>query len=207
MSLLDQSSPAPGGYAFASQGFDDYMADLNTPKQEQPGTGDDFAGLDDLNPPAPPEGEEGGEGGDGTLPDHLQTPLSVARASASMLTIALDSTLSAILGVVADDDPARFKADPDQREELKAAFTEYVRLKGGDIPPGAALALLVASIYGGKCALAVQLRRANRRARQLESQVADLREQLRRQERPAPRVGEEEGEGEARPGAEGGRDA
>lgn len=201
MSLLTDPA-ATGGYQFASQGFDDYMADFNTPKQEQPGSGDDFSGLDDLNPPpAPGEGE--GEDG-GTLPGHLQTPVSVARASASMLTIALDSTLSAILGVVADDDPARFKADPDQREELRAAFTEYVRLKGGDIPPGAALALLVASIYGGKCALAVQLRRANRRARQLESQVADLQARLDRRERPSrhePRGTETETEPETTPQA------
>lgn len=170
------AAPQADGYAFASEGFDNFMDDFAAPKQEQ-GVADDFDGLDDL------PGASGSDSGDGTLPDHLQASPGVARASAGMLTVAIDSTLSALLGMLAQSTPDAFKADDTQRDELQQALTQYIRLKGGDIPPGVTLAILLVSIYGGKAASAVQLRRANKRNRELETEVQRLNARLEEEQR------------------------
>jgi hypothetical protein len=146
------------------------MSEFNVPKQEQniseyPESDSLFSEIEDENE----------EPGNDILPDKLQTSTTVAKASASILTIALDSTLSSAFALIANDKPETFKADETQQEELQKAFTEYIKLKGGDIPPGIALIILILSIYGSKGVMAVQLRKANKKNELLERENARLR--------------------------------
>jgi len=87
------------------------------------------------------------------------------------------------LAFVAGDKPETFAADESQKEQLQEAFAAYVKLKGGDIPPGVALMLLILSIYGSKTVVALQLRKANRRAEQQDEEIARLRARLELTER------------------------
>ena len=165
MSMFDENQQNTPEYKFASGGISDFLEDFNTPKQPQNLSDDLFNDF----PSEEPEAEND------VLPDKLKTSTSVAKASASILTIALDSALSSVFGLIADESPEDFKADDDQREELQKAFTEYTKLKGGEIPPGLTLLILVVSIYAGKGITAVQLRKANKRNKQLEVENARLR--------------------------------
>lgn len=151
MSLLDEPKDE---YKFVSNGISGFLDEYQQPKQEQPINDtvfDDFPTDTEEIPDEHPNG----------LPDKLQASPSVARESAKILTTALDSSLSGIFGFIAKSEASDFKADPDQRDDLESAFAAYIKLKGGDIPPGIALLLLVVSIYGSKGALAIQLRKAN----------------------------------------------
>lgn len=165
MSIFNEPSQnASSEYNFASGDISVFMDEFNTPKQHQDIQEDDFPDFE------VPEDET-----DNVLPDKLQTSTSVARSSASMLTIALDSSLSSVFGLIANDSPDTFRADSAQREELQKALTEYIKLKGGDIPPGVTLIILILSIYGGKGVMAVQLRKANKRNEELEKENARLK--------------------------------
>lgn len=171
MGLLDQvdETTKKEPYKFASGGIGEFMDEFNKPKQDQ-GI-DEAAGLEDL----PPEYEESED--DEPL-EKLKATNSVANASASLLTIALDSTLSTVLGLYAGDEPSNYKADSDQREELQEAIAEYVKLKGGDIPPGLALILIVVSIYGSKGAMAFQFKKLKKETEEKDNQISELREKL-----------------------------
>ena len=164
MSMFDENQQKTTEYKFASAGITDFLEDFNTPKQPQ-NIDENYSELENLETEEPEK----------VLPDKLQTSASVAKSSASILTIALDSALSNVFGLIAKDSPDNFKADDEQREELQKAITEYTKLKGGDIPPGLALVILVISIYGGKGIMAVQLRKANKRNEELEAENARLR--------------------------------
>jgi hypothetical protein len=162
--MFDENPQKPQEYNFASGGISDFLEDFNTPKQSKD-INEDFSELESIEY----------EKSEKILPDKLQTSASVAKTSASILTIALDSALSSVFAFIANESPEDFKADDDQREELQKAFTEYTKLKGGEIPPGLMLIILVISIYAGKGITAVQLRKANKRNEQLEAENARLR--------------------------------
>ena len=178
-SLLDGSNnPENNPYNFVSSGISGFMDEYQQPKQEQNIREDVF---DDF----PAELEEIHEKQPDGLPERLQASASVAKASAKILTTALDSTLSGVFGFIAKGDSVDFRADDAQREDLETAFAEYIKLKGGDIPPGVALIILVLSIYGGKGALAFQLRKANtekelltQRAETAEHELAALKDKF-----------------------------
>ena len=180
MSLLNNISTEENKpYNFVSSGISGFMDEYQQPKQEQNIREDVF----DAFPTEPEEIHD--EQPDG-LPERLQASASVAKASAKILTTALDSTLSGVFGFIAKGDSTDFRADDAQRDDLETAFAEYIKLKGGDIPPGVALLILVISIYGGKGALAFQLRKANtekelltQRAVAAERETERLREKLK----------------------------
>ena len=178
MGLLDGTAAenTTQEYTFASGGIDDFVNDFNRPKLDT-----NLNEWDDLNK-LPPETEIDEQA---EPLEKLKATSAVANASASLLTIALDTSLSTVLGLYAGDDAENYKADPDQREELEKAIAEYVKLKGGDIPPGVALILIVVSIYGSKGAMAFQFRKVKKQAEAQQKRIAELEKQLELAEKAA----------------------
>ncbi len=170
MSLLDSENEEKKPYTFASGSIDDFMAEMNRPKQAQDINETD--GLDELETLQPETPDEPLE--------KLQATPAVALATASLLTIALDSSLSTVLGLYAGDEPDNYKADPEQRQELQAAIAEYVKLKGGDIPPGVALILIILSVYGTKGAQAFQYKKLRKEQEEKDRRIQQLEEELKK---------------------------
>ena len=175
MGLLDgnpaEQTPGKDDYQFVSGDIAEFMNDYKRPKQDQPI--DETDGLDDFT--QQPDDQE--------LEDkpleNLKARVSVANATGSLLATALDAGISTILGtVIAKGNPSDFKADEEQKEELTLAISEYVKLKGGDIPPGVALIIVILSIYGPKTGLAIQMRKFNEREEELKDKIRELENQL-----------------------------
>lgn len=110
----------------------------------------------------------------------IQVNAAPARATAKLITTVIDTTLPAGLAMIAQAESNEFKATPDERDELTEALTEYVRLKGGDIPPGVMVLILVSTIYGSKLPYAVQLRKQKQKENELaeRERIIEMREQL-----------------------------
>lgn len=170
MSLLDGTGATPKTekpYQFASGGIDGFISEFQQPKQPQ--DIDETAGLEELDTMQPEPDEK----------PQLQASAGVANATASLLTIALDSSLSTVLGMVAGDETENYKADPEQRDELEKGIARYLQIKGvDDIPPGVALLILVVSIYGGKGAMAIQVRKFKKLNEEKDRKIAELMEKL-----------------------------
>lgn len=99
---------------------------------------------------------------------------SVANASGKLLATVIDTSLPAALGFLAKEEGCVYKADEEDRNELEKALGEYMKLKGGDIPPGMMVLVLVLSIYGAKIPMAIQHRKINAERQELEQQKKDL---------------------------------
>lgn len=170
MGLLDiqGDTPEKQPYKFASSGIDDYLNELKQPKQVQ--DIDEAEGLEELDNLQPEADDE--------PMAKLQASNSVAKASGSLLTIALDTTVSTAFGLWAGDEPQNYKADDNEREELERAIGEYVKLKGGDIPPGFALVLIILSIYGSKGAMAFQFKKAKKEMEEKDRRIQELEQQV-----------------------------
>ena len=171
MSLLDGTGAAPTTekpYQFASGGIDGFISEFQQPKQQQ--DIDENAGFEELDDLQEQETEK----------PQLQASAGVANATASLLTIALDSSLSTVLGMVAGGDTSDYKADPEQRDELEKGIARYLQIKGvDDIPTGVDLLILVVSIYGGKGAMTIQVRKLNKQNEEKDRKIAELMEKLK----------------------------
>jgi len=106
--------------------------------------------------------------------DDLVMKGSVANASGKLLATVIDTSLPAALGFLAKEKGSVYKADEEDRAELEKALGEYMKLKGGDIPPGMMVLVLVLSIYGAKIPMAIQHRKMNVERLELEQQKKDL---------------------------------
>lgn len=183
MSLLNQPT-AGSDYTFASTGIDDFITDFSRQKQETGVNSDSLNDIPDFEPE--PEQEP--------LPD-LKAKAGVAKATGALLTTVLDTTLSTAIAMYAGDEPANYKADPEQRDDLQAAISEYVKLKGGDIPPGIALMILVLTIYGGKFAQGFQFRKLRKENDEQAKRIAELeKKEMERQKRLNEEPDDEPGE-------------
>jgi hypothetical protein len=169
MGMLDQTTDTEQKpYVFASGGIDNYMKELKQPKQAQ--EIDETEGLDELNDMQPEQEVEPLE--------KLKASNAFATSSASLLTIALDSTFSTLLGMYSGDEPENYKADEDQRDELQKAIAEYIKLKGADIPPGFALVIIILSIYGTKGAMAFQFKKLKKENEAKDKEIETLKLKL-----------------------------
>ncbi|MEA4975430.1 MAG: hypothetical protein VB046_06810 [Paludibacter sp.] len=180
MGILDTRDVAQeeNKYAFASGGIDDFLDDFKRPKQDQPI--DEAEGLEEV------ESFEQQETEKAEPLESLRAKVSVANATGSLLAIAVDAGLSTVLGaVIAKGDPEDYKASESEKEELQDAISEYVKLKGGDIPPGVALIIIILSIYGPKTAIAFQARKFNEKEADYQKQISDLKNQLDKKETPS----------------------
>ncbi len=175
MGMLDNIGSKPEtdekkDYQFASSGIDDFANEFKKPKQEQgideASDLDNLQLIDDDKPDAPL--------------DKIRANVKVANATGSLAAMALDGGMSTIIGLfIAKADPKEFKANPEEKETLEEAFAEYVKLKGGEIPPGLAILIVILAIYLPKGANAFQLRKANERIDELEKRNAELEEKLK----------------------------
>ena len=140
-----------------------FIEEFNQPKQDM--NLDIAEGLDSLEP------------FDDTPSGKLDTTTTRAAASAGgrMIAAVIDTTIPMTLGMIAKESPDEFKATDSQREELEAALTEYMALRGDDIPPGVMVLLLVLTIYGSQVPHALALRKQNLRQEQLDQREEELK--------------------------------
>lgn len=140
--MLKDIGDSKSNYEFASGGIGDFMQNFSQPLQE---TGvNEMSDLSMLDQPEDEIIEE-------QEPERIMANAQVSKASGKLLAIITDTSLASVLALAAKDtDVSKYKASPVEREELQAAFTEYTRLRGTDIPPGLALFLAILAIYGSK---------------------------------------------------------
>lgn len=140
-----------------------FIEEFNQPKQDM--NLDIAEGLDSLEPfDDAPSGK-------------LDTTATRAAAGAGgrMIAAVIDTTIPMTLGMIAKESPDEFKATDSQREELEAALTEYMALRGDDIPPGVMVLILVLTIYGSQVPHALALRKQNLRQEQLDQREEELK--------------------------------
>lgn len=130
----------------------DFVEDFNTPLQ-QTNVNLDEALEDKIFDPLEDDLEE-----DQERPrlQNVQQSMQAAKATGKLLATMTDSLVPSILCAVAKSDNVQnYKASDVERQELETAFTNYSRLKGGDIPSGMALVIAIACIYGAKVPIAI----------------------------------------------------
>lgn len=128
---------------------------------------DAFAGLDELGNAADPEDDD-------REPVDVAMRPAAANAAGTVAVTMLDTMLPAILGFIAKEDAALYKADAKQRVELEEALSSYMELNGTDIPPGWMVVILVLAIYGSQVPTAIQHRRLNEKEEALNAREAAL---------------------------------
>lgn len=151
--LENIGTPITDSYTFATgDDIDAYIRDIQSPKQDMnidPTEG--LSELEDMQDEAIPFEKT-----------DIQMKSAAAKAGGKLVATVIDTTLPQALAYIAKTpDATPYKADPDSRQELEEALTEYMRLKGGDIPPGMMVLLLVLSIYLTKIPTALQQRKQN----------------------------------------------
>ncbi len=161
---------------FPTGSLDEFLNDMNAPKQ-------DFnINIDD----DPELNEYEAENNWGEEPDHNQEPdekvdiqmkAKAARSGGKLIATVIDSALPAAMAYFADESPEHFKASESEKDDLTKALTEYMRLKGGDIPPGIMVIILVCAIYGCRIPEVVKLRKGKKQAREEEERE---REELKK---------------------------
>ncbi len=152
--LENIGTPITDSYTFATgDDIDAYIRDIQSPKQDM--NIDPTEGLSEL--------EDLQEFDDAPFEKtDIQMKAAAAKASGRLVATVIDTALPQALAYIAKTpDSTPYKADPDSRQELEEALTEYMRLKGGDIPPGMMVLLLVLSIYLTKIPTALQQRKQN----------------------------------------------
>ena len=162
-------------YSFASSDIDDFESELRVDKQKQSISMDDdldnvFSDMDD-------EAQA-----DAPL-DKIKARGSVANATGSLFASMVDAGVSTAIGTfIAKDDPANWKASETERSEMESAIADYVKLKGGDIPPGVALLIVVLSIYGPKVAYAFQYRKMEQKQSEMQAYINELESKLNKRD-------------------------
>lgn len=144
-----------------------FLDDYKTEKQDM--NIDESDGLDDFDAiTGNAANEEENE------PVSLQMRAGAARASGKLITTVIDTTIPAILATIAKDNVEEFKAAPEDREELEEALTEYMKLKGGDIPPSVMVIILISTIYLSKIPKVIELRKLNKKQEELNNKEQQL---------------------------------
>lgn len=151
---------------YSTKNLDDFLNEMGKARQDM-GIEETFVD------PEPEPNFETGDDPDSDGPE-IQVKTAPARATAKLITTVIDSTIPSTLAFIAKSDIAEYKASEDEREELTEALTEYVKLKGGDIPPGVMVVILVCVIYGTKVPAALQQRKLNDRQEMLEKREKEL---------------------------------
>ncbi len=176
MSNIFEQQPTAGGteqkpYKFVTSDINDFVAEMNTPKQEMPDSVDftNFPVHNDIEEPI-----------EATEPPSIKANAKVAQSTASLIVTTIDTLIPEIMRTVAKADKAdAFKADDATRAELESAFAEYVRLKGvGDLPPGVMIVVLLLVAYGTKIPMLLQLRKANIQAASDRNEIERLQAEI-----------------------------
>lgn len=167
MNLKPETENTPE-YNFASEDIDGFISDFNRPKQNM--NADEREGLDELEPEDPEY-----DPNDIEEPEHMSS--TAAKQTSSIVVTVIDNVLPTTLAAIAKGEASDYKATPDEREELKSALAEYLKLKGGEIPPWLMVLILVLSIYGSKLPQALQERKLNERQEALDRREKELEKQ------------------------------
>ena len=172
---------------FPTGDIESFISEMQLPKQDMNISETD--GLDTLIPPDAPAPEE--------EPQPMKA--RAARASGRLVATVIDSTLPEILGYIAREPSAPYRADEESRRDLEEALAAYMQLKGGDIPPGMMVFILIITIYCTKIPAALSRRRVNLEREELEAMRRDIEERERtvkeREDRAAARKKEEREDG------------
>ena len=143
-----------------------FVAELQQPKQEFAQSESVFDAL-----PEPPEPENEDQPKEKV---RTQMTTGAANASGKLVVSVIDTVIPAIQAWFAKTDTEDFKAYESDRAELDNAFSEYMKLKGGDIPPGLMCVILVISIYGSNIPKMLEMRKLNTEKERLDKMRRDL---------------------------------
>lgn len=146
--------------------LDEFMKEFMKPKQDMHINEAD--GLDRLEEDITPD----------DVPQ-IQMQSGAAKATGKLCVTVVDTVLPACLGMIAKDDGDNFKASDEERSELEEAFSEYMKLKGADVPPGVMVLILVGTIYASKLPYAIQQRKIAKAKEELEKKEKELQERER----------------------------
>ena len=156
----------------------------NSPVNSNYPTGDIASFIEEFNQPKQDMNLDIAEGLDALEPLEEDMPTgkldttatrAAAGAGGRMIAAVIDTTIPMTLGMIAKESPDEFKATDSQREELEAALTEYMALRGDDIPLGVMVLILVLTIYGSQVPHAFALRKQNIRKEELDQREEELK--------------------------------
>lgn len=175
----------------------------NSPVNSNYPTGDIASFIEEFNQPKQDMNLDIAEGLDALEPLEEDMPTgkldttatrAAAGAGGRMIAAVIDTTIPMTLGMIAKESPDEFKATDSQREELEAALTEYMALRGDDIPPGVMVLILVLTIYGSQVPHALALRKQNLRQEQLDQREEELKRKERELKQRLKELEKKEGE-------------
>jgi len=151
---------------FATADINDFVKELNEPKQEFEQKTSIFDNLPEDEPEKEQEQPK----------EKIKTQMTegAANASGRLVVSVIDTVIPAVQAWCAKSDTEDFKAKENDRAELEDAFSEYMKLKGGDIPPGLMCVILVLAIYGSNVPKMLEMRKLNTEKEKLERMRRDL---------------------------------
>ncbi len=170
MSVLDKIGKQEETYHFATgSDLGDFMSEMQRPKQNM--GADPAEGLENITPNEEPIEEH-------TSPVGVQMQKGAAEAAGNLVFTVVDTVLPETLAFISKDKVEVYKANEGQANDLKEALTNYMRLKGGDIPPGVGVLILILMTYVAKLPMAFERRKLNEKERELEERerLLELRE-------------------------------
>ena len=144
-----------------------FVAELQQPKQEFAQSESIFDALPEETPT--PENEP-----QPREPIRTQMTQGAANASGKLVVSVIDTVIPALQAWLAKTNADEFKAAEPDRAELETALSEYMKLKGGDIPPGLMCVILVVAIYGSNIPKMLEMRKLNTEKERLEKMRRDL---------------------------------
>jgi hypothetical protein len=101
--------------------------------------------------------------------------------TARFVVAAVDSGFSELMAAIAlEKDKTPFKADREQRRDLEAAWADYLKTKGADLPPGMIVLILCLTIYGPKTKLMIDQRRHNLQMQEKEMLLEEKQREIER---------------------------
>lgn len=165
-------------YKFSDGDISSFMDEFSQPKQDM-GLSDDVdddpyfgEGNEDLPGASMPV-----DNGDSLTISGLMT-MAQAREISKGLVVGLDSMASGIMGSLNGGDKTPFVLDNEERGQLITSLALVLKHNNAQISPTWGLITTVATIYGGKTILLVQLRKERKKLEEMEERNKKLEKEL-----------------------------
>lgn len=152
-------------YKFTDGKIDDFITELGQEKQDM---GIDFE----------PEIEDEEEEPEIEEEEQANINITQARAMSKGLVIGADSLISGLMGMFNKGDNEPFKLTEEERTQVTESLAIVLKHKQTNINPTWGLVILLLSIYGGKSLTLVQLRKEEKKNKELETKVQNLERQI-----------------------------
>ena len=167
-------------YKFSDGDISSFMDEFSQPKQDM-GLSDD---VDDDPyfgdaPEDPSSASMPVDNGDSLTISGLMT-MSQARELSKGLVVGLDSMASGIMGSLNGGDKTPFVLDNEERGQLITSLALVLKHNNAQISPTWGLITTVATIYGGKTILLVQLRKERKKLEEMEEKNKKLLKEIER---------------------------